>query len=151
LEAGQRLLEPHLPNGLGPRLVAAASVEAPTVGDLLAHADLVIGAASLMAGLPDPQTPLGGRLTDVRPWLERLPGALAAEGLTDEASQAAAAASELLASPSADTMAEAAAAATEEVAPPKPQPFRREVRVGRNAPCPCGSGKKYKFCHGTGH
>ncbi len=21
-------------------------------------------------------------------------------------------------------------------------------KVGRNAPCPCGSGKKYKFCHG---
>jgi preprotein translocase subunit SecA len=20
--------------------------------------------------------------------------------------------------------------------------------VGRNEPCPCGSGKKYKFCHG---
>ena len=20
--------------------------------------------------------------------------------------------------------------------------------VGRNAPCPCGSGKKYKMCHG---
>ena len=22
-------------------------------------------------------------------------------------------------------------------------------KVGRNAPCPCGSGKKFKFCHGT--
>jgi preprotein translocase subunit SecA len=21
-------------------------------------------------------------------------------------------------------------------------------RVGRNAPCPCGSGKKFKHCHG---
>jgi preprotein translocase subunit SecA len=21
-------------------------------------------------------------------------------------------------------------------------------RVGRNDPCPCGSGKRYKFCHG---
>ena len=21
-------------------------------------------------------------------------------------------------------------------------------KIGRNAPCPCGSGKKYKFCHG---
>ena len=21
-------------------------------------------------------------------------------------------------------------------------------KVGRNDPCPCGSGKKYKFCHG---
>jgi len=22
--------------------------------------------------------------------------------------------------------------------------------VGRNDPCPCGSGKKYKKCHGSG-
>jgi preprotein translocase subunit SecA len=29
------------------------------------------------------------------------------------------------------------------------QPFVREgVKVGRNDPCPCGSGKKYKQCHG---
>ncbi len=29
-------------------------------------------------------------------------------------------------------------------------PFVREERkVGRNEPCPCGSGKKYKHCHGT--
>ncbi|PHS18568.1 MAG: preprotein translocase subunit SecA [Kangiella sp.] len=28
-------------------------------------------------------------------------------------------------------------------------PFTREgVKVGRNEPCPCGSGKKYKQCHG---
>jgi preprotein translocase subunit SecA len=30
-----------------------------------------------------------------------------------------------------------------------PQPVRRESeKVGRNDPCPCGSGKKYKRCHG---
>ncbi|MBN2164927.1 MAG: preprotein translocase subunit SecA [Marinilabiliaceae bacterium] len=28
------------------------------------------------------------------------------------------------------------------------QPIRVEKRVGRNDPCPCGSGKKYKQCHG---
>lgn len=29
------------------------------------------------------------------------------------------------------------------------QPMVREERkVGRNEPCPCGSGKKYKQCHG---
>jgi preprotein translocase subunit SecA len=29
------------------------------------------------------------------------------------------------------------------------QPVRRErPKVGRNDPCPCGSGKKYKKCHG---
>ena len=25
---------------------------------------------------------------------------------------------------------------------------REQPRVGRNDPCPCGSGKKYKQCHG---
>ncbi|HKI03631.1 MAG TPA: preprotein translocase subunit SecA [Thermoanaerobaculia bacterium] len=40
-------------------------------------------------------------------------------------------------------------------APPKvegqrPQPaVNRDVKVGRNDPCPCGSGKKYKKCHGA--
>lgn len=36
--------------------------------------------------------------------------------------------------------------------PPKPkqEPVRAEKRVGRNDPCPCGSGKKYKNCHGKG-
>lgn len=30
------------------------------------------------------------------------------------------------------------------------QPFVRDERkVGRNEPCPCGSGKKYKHCHGS--
>jgi uncharacterized protein YecA (UPF0149 family) len=27
-------------------------------------------------------------------------------------------------------------------------PVRREAKVGRNDPCPCGSGKKYKKCCG---
>ena len=32
----------------------------------------------------------------------------------------------------------------------KPQTFKRQDRkVGRNDPCPCGSGKKYKHCHGA--
>ncbi|HMY58664.1 MAG TPA: SEC-C metal-binding domain-containing protein [Pseudomonadota bacterium] len=30
------------------------------------------------------------------------------------------------------------------------QPFiRQDPKVGRNDPCPCGSGKKYKKCHGS--
>ncbi|GKU76789.1 preprotein translocase subunit SecA [Paenibacillus sp. L3-i20] len=29
------------------------------------------------------------------------------------------------------------------------RPAKREDRAGRNDPCPCGSGKKYKQCHGT--
>jgi preprotein translocase subunit SecA len=31
----------------------------------------------------------------------------------------------------------------------KQQPVKAEVKVGRNDPCPCGSGKKFKNCHGT--
>jgi preprotein translocase subunit SecA len=30
----------------------------------------------------------------------------------------------------------------------KPQPIRAQPTIGRNAPCPCGSGKKYKKCCG---
>lgn len=30
------------------------------------------------------------------------------------------------------------------------QPIRKEVVTGRNEPCPCGSGKKFKNCHGAG-
>ncbi len=33
---------------------------------------------------------------------------------------------------------------------PKIQPIRVEQKIGRNDPCPCGSGKKYKSCHGQG-
>ena len=34
-------------------------------------------------------------------------------------------------------------------AAPKAAPFVRHVgKIGRNDPCPCGSGKKYKHCHG---
>ncbi|MNO05092.1 preprotein translocase subunit SecA [compost metagenome] len=29
-------------------------------------------------------------------------------------------------------------------------PARRDEKVGRNELCPCGSGKKYKNCHGAG-
>ena len=40
---------------------------------------------------------------------------------------------------------------TEPGGPPQPkvvQPVRVEKKVGRNDPCPCGSGKKFKQCHG---
>ena len=31
----------------------------------------------------------------------------------------------------------------------KPRPFKRESKkIGPNEPCPCGSGKKHKKCHG---
>ncbi len=32
----------------------------------------------------------------------------------------------------------------------KMQPIRAEQKIGRNDTCPCGSGKKYKNCHGVG-
>jgi preprotein translocase subunit SecA len=32
----------------------------------------------------------------------------------------------------------------------KSMPVRVEQKIGRNDPCPCGSGKKYKNCHGVG-
>jgi len=37
----------------------------------------------------------------------------------------------------------------EEIQNDKAQPFvRSNEKIGRNQPCPCGSGKKYKQCHG---
>lgn len=30
----------------------------------------------------------------------------------------------------------------------KQQPYIAEEKIGRNDPCPCGSGKKFKNCHG---
>ena len=38
-------------------------------------------------------------------------------------------------------------------APQRPRPvspIKAEPKIGRNDPCPCGSGKKYKNCHGRG-
>jgi preprotein translocase subunit SecA len=44
----------------------------------------------------------------------------------------------------------AAAASAAEAAEAKPQTVvRKGDKVGRNDPCPCGSGKKYKKCHGA--
>ena len=42
----------------------------------------------------------------------------------------------------------AAAAAAGQGEKSKPAPMIAEKKVGRNDPCPCGSGKKYKHCHG---
>ena len=44
----------------------------------------------------------------------------------------------------------AAAAAVGQGDKSKPAPMVAEKKVGRNDPCPCGSGKKYKHCHGKG-
>lgn len=43
------------------------------------------------------------------------------------------------------------AAATNVNRPAAPQqPVKAGPKIGRNDPCPCGSGKKYKNCHGKG-
>lgn len=36
-----------------------------------------------------------------------------------------------------------------EAAKKKKEPARKDTNVGRNDPCPCGSGKKFKNCHGA--
>jgi preprotein translocase subunit SecA len=59
--------------------------------------------------------------------------------------------------PDAGSMLNPGAAAAPGDAPGLPPPaaepatpfVREERKVGRNEPCPCGSGKKYKHCHGT--
>jgi len=33
---------------------------------------------------------------------------------------------------------------------PRVETVRKEATPGRNDPCPCGSGKKFKKCHGAG-
>jgi preprotein translocase subunit SecA len=43
-----------------------------------------------------------------------------------------------------------AAAAQRDTRDVRREPVRAEKTVGRNDPCPCGSGKKYKNCHGRG-
>ena len=44
--------------------------------------------------------------------------------------------------------ATAAAAAAGQGERGKTAPIKVDKSVGRNEPCPCGSGKKYKHCHG---
>jgi preprotein translocase subunit SecA len=48
----------------------------------------------------------------------------------------------------ADTAAQRAAQSSSQSETARPEPVRNTApRVGRNDPCPCGSGKKYKACH----
>ena len=44
--------------------------------------------------------------------------------------------------------AQQAAASAHQGERPRPQPVIAGPKIGRNDPCPCGSGKKYKACHG---
>lgn len=46
--------------------------------------------------------------------------------------------------------AQRAAASAHQGEQRKPEPMKAAPKVGRNDPCPCGSGKKFKNCHGRG-
>jgi preprotein translocase subunit SecA len=49
----------------------------------------------------------------------------------------------------AESLMQPAAAPVAPAGPDTPAPFVRQGdKVGRNDPCPCGSGQKYKQCHG---
>ena len=50
--------------------------------------------------------------------------------------------------PGADAQRQAASAQQGEKQ--RPMPIKAGPKIGRNDPCPCGSGKKYKNCHGRG-
>ena len=63
--------------------------------------------------------------------------------------QHAEAASALAAAPTAEDTERELMADADGAASPQSPTVRGERKVGRNEPCPCGSGKKYKHCHGT--
>nr|WP_198953781.1 SEC-C metal-binding domain-containing protein [Rhodopirellula sp. MGV] len=68
-----------------------------------------------------------------------------ARSITSDA--AAATATKAAAQASSRTAAQEAAEASNQSTEEKPEPIRNVgVKVGRNDPCPCGSGKKYKSC-----
>ncbi len=46
--------------------------------------------------------------------------------------------------------AQRAAASAQQGEHQRPQPVKTGPKIGRNDPCPCGSGKKFKNCHGRG-
>ena len=77
---------------------------------------------------------------------EELRAAEEREALSNVQYQHADAVADISAEPSADDVLPEAGA---DAAADKTQPFvRGGQKVGRNDPCPCGSGKKYKQCHG---
>ncbi|MGE6204075.1 preprotein translocase subunit SecA [Guptibacillus hwajinpoensis] len=47
-----------------------------------------------------------------------------------------------------EKVAEGKAVNPKEEGSSKPKPVKKKQDIGRNDPCPCGSGKKYKNCHG---
>jgi preprotein translocase subunit SecA len=54
-----------------------------------------------------------------------------------------------LTAPAGDAPGSTGAPNAEEPAPQQPVVKSEWEKTPRNAPCPCGSGKKYKVCHGA--
>ena len=72
-----------------------------------------------------------------------------ASALADEPTAETAEAAAVAAAASARQAAAGGSRAAAKQAQAPSQPVRRDMpKVGRNEPCPCGSGKKYKTCHG---
>lgn len=90
---------------------------------------------------------VGERMTDLIFRMEALEEGFISDTFAETNAQHAPAqtTSQLAAQQEADLTAADNAGATEK----KAEPIRNtEKKVGRNEPCPCGSGKKYKACHG---
>ena len=82
-----------------------------------------------IAGMPEPPRPQPARMTAFKPGL-----AAPEQEAVEERPE--------------PRRGKRVAAGAEEGEEPKLQPVRTGPKVGRNDPCPCGSGKKYKKCHG---
>ena len=77
------------------------------------------------------------------------PAAAQASGALARATAATRPAAALPAQPAVRNVVESSGAGTRRVGASAPVASNGEERkVGRNQPCPCGSGKKYKYCHG---
>jgi preprotein translocase subunit SecA len=90
---------------------------------------------------------IGERMTDLIFRMEGLDESFVNSTMPETVARhdAAASPAEIGAEQSADLQAADRAGTTET----KPEPIRNtQKRVGRNEPCPCGSGKKFKACHG---
>ncbi len=90
---------------------------------------------------------IGERMTDLIFRMEALDEGFIASTWTETNAQHAP--PPALASANSQQVADLAAADRAGAPEAKPEPIRNTgQRVGRNDPCPCGSGKKYKTCHG---
>jgi preprotein translocase subunit SecA len=107
--------------------------------EMQTHPDAQGGPASLRSGLSGPSR-LGGAAAAVAASAARASEPVSQQRLPDVARQL----ERKQQRQQQDLQYQTGAAQAE---PPKP--VRAGAKVGRNDPCPCGSGKKYKKCHGV--